>query len=313
MRKRLLLILAGCWCLPALAAPIGIYWTDSGDGTLNRAGLDGTSTETLVSGLTNPNGGMFVSDSSIYWTDIDDQAVWRANDDGRDASKLVNTSGAPRDVWLADGSVFLVSTAPLDSISVANSDGSGASALITTGLSFPNGIAIYDNRVYWSDSGTRSISTSALDGSDVVEVIGGLPTTLLPGDVFVTNDYLYWTTRDLALTRAGSAVAGTVQRARRDGSEVATLVDGLVFPEQLVVAGGFLYWTDIFAGTIQRADLDGSGVTTLISGLSRPVGLAVVTSVPEPGSLALLCAGLAGLGFARQRRTRTQLGFRWHG
>jgi sugar lactone lactonase YvrE len=64
-----------------------------------------------------------------------------------------------------------------------------------------------------------------------------------------------------------------IGRASLDGSGQTTLVSGLAggpVGPVLDLAGGQMYWTNVFAGTIQRADLDGSGLTTIVSGLNAP-------------------------------------------
>src|SRR5262249_53569806 len=65
----------------------------------------------------------------------------------------------------------------------------------------------------------------------------------------------------------------SIGRANLDGSGQTTLVTGMTGGPAgpvLDLAGGQMYWTNVFAGTIQRANLDGSGLTTIVSGLSSP-------------------------------------------
>lgn len=107
-------------------------------------------------------------------------------------------------------------------------------------------------------------------------MISGLPTTHLPDDVFVTSDHIYWSTRDLCLTRTCDAVPGTIQRADLDGTNIVTLVDGLIFPQDVVVTHHYVYWTDQYAGKIQRSSIDGTNVTDLVVGLNTPNGLSIV-------------------------------------
>ena len=136
----------------------------------------------------------------------------------------------------------------------------------TGAVHFPNGIALFDGMLYWSDSGTTSINRSNLDGSGVTPLVSGLPVTQLPDDLFVTDQFIYWTTRDLALTQGGTPTPGTIQRANLDGTNMMTLITDLIFPQSLAVTNDFLYWTDMYAGKIQRADLTGAGKTDLIVG-----------------------------------------------
>ncbi len=78
---------------------------------------------------------------------------------------------------------------------------------------------------------------------------------------------MYWT----------DAVAGKIQRANLDGSEVEDLVTGLSEPQGIAldVAGGKMYWAEVGGVLkIRRADLDGSGVEDPVESVG-PVGIAL--------------------------------------
>jgi sugar lactone lactonase YvrE len=63
-----------------------------------------------------------------------------------------------------------------------------------------------------------------------------------------------------------------IGRANLDGTGQTTLVGGATGTEGPVLdlAGGQMYWAEVFEGTIQRANLDGSGLTTILRGLNGP-------------------------------------------
>ena len=256
--------------------PSGIYWTDIEDGTLRSAQLDGSSVTTLLTGLSNPQG-LAERDGFLFWTDRDDLRIRRVDGDGTGVQVILNASpGVPRDLVVTDHFIYWTNTGDgTDSISRVNRDGTDPVALVTAGLSFPSSLAVTDAHIYWSDSGTGRIQRSDLSGANVVDILAGFPGTRVAGDLIVTDQYLYWGTRDLALTQGGTPQPGTIQRAKLDGTEQVTLVDGLVFPQRLALAGGHLYWADQYTGKIQRAKLDGTEVTDLLVGLTAPVGLVV--------------------------------------
>jgi hypothetical protein len=125
----------------AVAAPIGLYWTDNGK--VQYSGLDGSNVTTLVDGLLNPQG-LDVTADYLYWTDRDDQRIRQTNTNGRHRC----AGSVERDLDVTDAYIYFVNTGNIDSVSRANTDGSGASALVTVDLSFPNGIAVTDSYIY---------------------------------------------------------------------------------------------------------------------------------------------------------------------
>ena len=71
-----------------------MYWTDVGTDKIQRANLDGSGVEDLVtSGLDRPAGlALDVAGGKMYWTDIDANKVQRANLNGSGVEDLVTSA-----------------------------------------------------------------------------------------------------------------------------------------------------------------------------------------------------------------------------
>jgi uncharacterized protein YjbI with pentapeptide repeats len=81
-------------------------------------------------------------------------------------------------------------------------------------------------------------------------------------------DFIYWSDGGTSITSDD----GAIRRANFDGTGQTTLLSdrgGPVGPA-LDLAGGQMYWANVFGGNIRRANLDGSGQATLVSGLQEP-------------------------------------------
>ena len=71
----------------------------------------------------------------------------------------------------------------------------------------------------------------------------------------------------------------------------------------IAVSGSDLFVMNEFAGTISKYTTSGVLVNaSLISGLNDPIGIAIGSTVPEPGTGALSLLGIALLGLAAFKR-----------
>ncbi|MGE3376456.1 MAG: SMP-30/gluconolactonase/LRE family protein [Vicinamibacteria bacterium] len=124
-------------------------------------------------------------------------------------------------------------------------------------------------RIWWTDSGSDTLSRAKLDGSDATAVVSSglqVPRGL---EVDAAAGHVYWL----------DSGTDTIKRCDLDGGNLTTLVStGLSTPRDLALdlEAGHMYWTDSGNDTIKRADLDGTNVTTLVSsGLDTPEGIAL--------------------------------------
>ena len=249
-----------------------MYWVDRMTAKIQRANLDGSEMEDLVTtGLEEPTDlALDVAGGKMYWSDRLTGKIQRANLDGSRIEDLVT---GVYDTWslaldLAGGKMYWTNASRLGPrIQRANLDGSEVEDLVTTGLFQMAGLALdmAGGKMYWTDYGANKIHRANLDGSRVEALV----TTGLHGPWGLTLDFaggkMYW----------ADWVTDKIFRANFDGSEVEDLLSSpnpaslfLMIPE------GKVYWT---AGArILRANLDGSQVEQLpASGLRDPRGLAL--------------------------------------
>ena len=260
-----------------------IYWTDYGTDKIQRANLDGSNVEDLVtSGLRDPASiALDIAGGKMYWTDPDTYKIQRANLDGSNVEDLV-TSGLRDPIGIAldiAGGKMYWTDVDGDNIQRANLDGSNVEDLVTSGLRGPWDIAldIAGGKMYWTDPDTDKIQRANLDGSNVEDLV----TSGLRGPIGIALDIaggkMYWTDVD----------GDNIRRANLDGSNVEDLItSGRSSPWGIAldIAGGKMYWThmdwnsatkELTNGKIQRANLNGTEVEDVITGLGKLNGIAL--------------------------------------
>ena len=254
-----------------------LYWSDWGTDKIQRANLDGSGVEDLISGagLNGPDGlSLDLAGGKIYWADAGTNKIQRANLDGSNVEDLVTGLGIPYGLALhmAGGKMYWTNR-QTGKIQRANLDGSGVEDLVTSGLTFPGALALdaAGGKMYWTNPGATKIQRANLSGSNVEDLVtSGLssPTGLA---LDVGGGKMYWTDRG----------TDKIQRANLSGSNVEDLVtSGLHSPNGMAldVAGGKMYWADAGTDKVQRANLNGSGVEDLLTGadgLIDPSGIAI--------------------------------------
>ena len=278
--------------LPEPPVMVYMYWTDTGTDKVQRANLDGSNIEDIITtGLRTPTSiAVDLEGGKIYWTDSGTDKIQRSDFDGSNIEDLITTGlRTPTSIAvdLVNNKMYWTDSGT-DKVQRANLDGSNIEDIITTGLRTPTSIAVdaYDanlGKVYWTDIGTDKIQRVNFDGSNIQDLVTtGLrtPTSIA---LDLENGKMYWT--DIGTDK--------VQRANLDGSHIEDLVTtGLRTPKGIAVdaEGGKIYWVDSGTDKVQRANLDGSHIEDIVTGLSTPTGIALgipqmVSANPlEPGA-----------------------------
>ena len=263
-----------------------IYWTDDWTNRIQRANLDGTNVEILVTGLDWPSGiALDIAGGKMYWTDLrGTNKIQRSNLDGTQVENLVTNAdgvGAPRDIALdvAGGKMYWTDGVT-DKIQRSNLDGTQVEDLVH--IHSPSGIAldVAGGKMYWTGwIGGCIIQRSNLDGTQVENLVTGLDNAL---DIAldVAGGKMYWTDQG----------NGKIQRSNLDGTQVEDLVivTGLRKPIGIAldVAGGKMYWAEYKNFDIQRANLDGTQVENHVTESIGPFRIALgISSQPPPATV----------------------------
>ena len=129
---------------------IKIYLADRGSDDIKRANLDGTSIETLLSGLGNPiKIDVDINRGKMYWLEDTGDVIKRANLDGTSVETVATSVGASATFGgyggfaldTSGGKIYWV-TFGSNTIKRANLDGSSAETLISSGLNGTTDISL---------------------------------------------------------------------------------------------------------------------------------------------------------------------------
>ena len=247
-----------------------IYWADGSGQKIQRANLDGSQVQDLVTGLGGIDGlALDASGGKMFWTERDANKIRRANLDGSQVQDLVTGLDEPIEIALdmSVGKMYWVDF-NRDKIQRANLDGSQVQDIVS-GVDRPHGLAldVSGGKLYWVEY-NGSVHRSNMDGSQKQAIITGLGQTPHGIALDVSRGKLYW-------TESGS---GKIRRSNLDGSQVQDVVAGLSEPRGIALSGGKMYWTEAGGGRIGRSNLDGSQVENVVTGLGYVRGIALQVS-----------------------------------
>ncbi len=241
-----------------------------GVGKIQRANLDGTGVQDLVTDLAAPwHIALDIPGGKMYWTDS--REIKCANLDGTGVQDFVTGLESPQGIALdvAGGKMYWTDSSK---IQCANLDGTDVEDLVTS-VQVPTNVAldVAGGKMYWADWSTEKIQCANLDGTNVQDLVITGVESVWHIALDVAGGKMYWTN--------WSTDSSKIQCANLDGTGVQDLVTGLRGPHGIAldVAGGKMYWTG--SSKIQCANLDGTNVQDVVTGVN-PLPLGIALAIP---------------------------------
>ena len=202
-----------------------IYWTEHIDNKIQRANVDGTDIEDLVTmeALSLQRClAIDIAGGKIYCTNVNNNSkegkIQRANLDGTDLETIVTGVKYPIGTSVDEvrGKIYWTSFEQ-GKIQRANLDGTTVETLIHG--TKPEGCIVVDSarsKIYWTSFEEGKIQRANLDGTNVEDVVKGLNTPI-GISVDASGGKIYWT----------SSEERKIQRANLDGTAIETIVTGV--------------------------------------------------------------------------------------
>ena len=316
MFRKPFLFLVVCLCFLIVSmtyaqAPTKVYWTEAyptGSYPIQRANLDGSSPEELLSSTFIKGIAIDFHNSKMYWADEDDGKIERANLDGSGREDVL-TGVSPEDVALdlVHGKIYWTNYTYSNAVIMrANLDGTEDEVLTghlgdgcvleAIAVDVPGG------KVYWVERFDREIRRANLDGSSNERLLRCSDGVVNPFGIAVGGGKMYWS----------DASYDEIYRANLDGSSNEALVTGLNDPRYLALdtTNGKIYWASDGNNSIRRANLDGTGLEDLVTtGLSHPWGIALdYNEASLPVKLSYFNAIASADGVTLHWHTETEVG-----
>ncbi|KAJ8401703.1 hypothetical protein AAFF_G00376740 [Aldrovandia affinis] len=168
-----------------------LYWADIALDTIQRLCLNGSTGQEVIvrKGLQNVEALTFDPISRLlYWVDAGSQKIEVANPDGDLRRTLLNSSVLehPRALALMPGERL---GRACWGVYRSWMDGSNSSRIVSEGVRWPNGIALDDGWLYWTEAFGDRIERADFDGKQRSVIMEGLPH---PYAIAVFKNEIYW-------------------------------------------------------------------------------------------------------------------------
>jgi hypothetical protein len=231
------------------------YWWDNGLGKIQRANLDGSNIQDIVTGSFSYSYGMALDTAGgkIYWTDSTNNKISRANLDGSNIQDVVTGLNYPYGIALdVNAGKIYWSDLYNHKIQRADLNGTGIENIITGTSFYPMAVAldIAAGKIYYADNSIQKICRANLNGTNKQTLTNawGYDTYTIALDS--TAGKMYWCSWSYC------------RRANLDGNSVEDILPN-AGSLALDVPAGKMYGY-VYPSVIRRYNLDGSGGETIV-------------------------------------------------
>jgi hypothetical protein len=243
----------------------GVYWTNSGDGTVMRSNKDGTGQLKIASGQDTP-WVIRVRKGRVYWGD-DDTGGFVGSAPAAGGGPVLNMTGpqpSPRGLDVDDQYVYFdTEDTDAGTFQRVQLDGGGLT-VIASQQGSPKDVIVTPTAVFWSNAADGTIMRYDVAGGTFAPFVKNL---VNPFGMGWDGTFIYWTCH--------VADAGCVGRVAMDGSQKTILASGQQLPRAIAVDATYMYFTDEGDGTVRRVPSGGGQLETLASGQVQPWGIAI--------------------------------------
>ena len=259
-----------------------LYWTDPVAGKIQRADLDGSNIEDVLTGFDVFDIEIDNAGAKMYWSGGGD--IRRANLDGT-AVELVVAGGATQRLALdlVNGKLYWASG---NVVRRANLDGSAEELVLDAGSAvYGVGVDPDGGKVYLT---TENVFRADLDGTGLEQIAATFVGVAGDVDLDLPAAKLYWIDLEFIASPGALCVLGfgVIRTANLDGTSPVVLSGSPAI--NVVVHGGDYYWAEEpvefgqpFCGPGFGSLNLNRGLVTVIGGIS-PSGIAIAKSAPIP-------------------------------
>jgi outer membrane protein assembly factor BamB len=246
--------------LQAVDLPSGARaWTFDGDMQLDSIPFAGGGTVYIAS-----------DSGKIFGVDETSGAeVWTTQADPLGAAPPVGGEGILIAHLYSGQGVVAYAHVDLPDASVVVGDGGVASAVVLASGEEPNGLALGDADVYWTDTGGGQVRSVNKNGGQAVTVSDAPGTD--PWGLAVDSTRVYWSVPNFA----SGGMNATIMSIPLAGGAATTLASNLDSPELVVAGPSNVYWTALGPAAVESVPLDGGSVATIARDPLGGAGVAI--------------------------------------